>query len=146
MNGPFKILSTGRNDRYCKLESPTTWKIHLTFNIALLQRYRGKSPERELIEIEADDTGWKMEKIIASGPSHNDASEHVYLVKWEGYWNEENTWETFENVNENARELLEESYAENENMDKHKRFGKEEPRKKDAKGTGKRKSCKHRKA
>jgi hypothetical protein len=46
-------------------------------------------------------------------------------VKWEGYSHEENTWETFENVNENAKELLEEYYAENANMERDKRFGME---------------------
>jgi hypothetical protein len=30
------------------------------FNIALLERYLGKNPEREVIEIEADDAGWEM--------------------------------------------------------------------------------------
>jgi hypothetical protein len=66
-----------------------------------------------------------MEKVIASGPSNNNAEKNVDLVKWEGYSHEENTWETFENVNENAKELLEEYYPENANMERDKRFGKE---------------------
>lgn len=76
-------MSTGHNDRYCKLELPTSWKIQLTFNIALAERYRGKNPEKEVIEIEVNDARWKMEQIIASGPSSKDAKKHVYLVKWE---------------------------------------------------------------
>jgi hypothetical protein len=36
MYGPFKILSVGHNDRYCKLEMPAAWKIHPTFNMSLL--------------------------------------------------------------------------------------------------------------
>jgi len=39
MYRPFKIVSTGKNQHYCKLELPTSWKIHSTFNIDLLERY-----------------------------------------------------------------------------------------------------------
>jgi hypothetical protein len=46
-----------------------------------------------------------MVKLIVSGPSNNDAERHVYLVRWEGCSHKETTWETFENVNENAKEL-----------------------------------------
>lgn len=82
--------------------------IHPTFKIRLLERYRVKNPEKEVVEIEADDAEWKIEKNIASGPSNNDALEHVDSVKWEGYSHEENTWEAFENVKGNGSELLEE--------------------------------------
>jgi hypothetical protein len=46
-----------------------------------------------VIEIEADDAGWKMESIIPSGPSNDNLKKHVYLDKWEGYSHDENTWE-----------------------------------------------------
>jgi hypothetical protein len=51
MYGPFKILSVRHNNRYCKLELPPSWKIHPNFKISLLERDRGKNPEREVIEI-----------------------------------------------------------------------------------------------
>jgi hypothetical protein len=86
-----------------------------------------------------------MEKVIGSGPSNKDAVKHVYLIKWEGYLHQENMWQMFENVNENGRELLEEYYAGNANMEKDKRFGKKKPRQKDAEGAGKRKTCTRRK-
>ena len=143
MYGTFKILSVGHNNLYCKIELPLTWKIHPTFNISLLERYRGKNPEREVIEIEADDAGWTMENVIASGPSNDDASKHVFLVKWKDYTCEENTWETFDNVIENAEDLLKEYYKSNPNMEKDKRFGKEKLRQKDT-GSAKRKSRKRR--
>jgi len=85
MYGTFKILSTGHNDRYCKLELTALWRIHPKFNVALLERAREKNRDREVIKIEANDGGWKMENIIASGPSNDDATKHVYMVKWEGY-------------------------------------------------------------
>jgi len=146
MYGPFKILSTGHNDQYCKLKLPPSWKIPPTFNIALLERYRGKNPEREVIEMETDGAGWEMETVIGSGPSNEDATKHVFLVKWRGYSHEENTREMWDNVDQNARGLLEEYCAEIANMDKDKRFGKKWPRQKDDEGAGKRKSCKHRKS
>jgi len=83
-----------------------------------------------------------MEKIIASGPLNEDATKHIYLGMWEGYSYEENTWELFQNVNENARELLEEYHVENLNMEKDKRFGKEKLTEKDAGGTEKKRSWK----
>ena len=98
------------------------WKIHPTFNISLLEKFRGKDPEKEVVEIEADDAGWKMESMIPSGPSNDDITKHVYLVKWEGYSHEDNTWETYENVMENAEKLLAEYYEKHANMEKDTRF------------------------
>jgi len=86
------------------------------FNISLQERCRGKNPEWEAIEIEADDAGWTMEKVLASGPSSDDASKREFLVKWKDYTHEENTWENFDNVIENAENLLEEYYKNNPNM------------------------------
>jgi len=130
MYGPFEVLHEGHNKRYCKLKLPTKWKIHPVFNISLLEKYRGTNPEREVVEIEADDSGWKIESIIASGPSDDDGSKHVYLVKWEGFPHEENTWESYDNVVEFTYEVLEEYYKKNPMMEKDSRFGKGKPKEK----------------
>jgi len=37
MYGRFRILLTGHNEQYWKLELPASWKIHPTFNVALLE-------------------------------------------------------------------------------------------------------------
>jgi hypothetical protein len=92
--------------------------------VSLLEKYRGTNPEKEVVEIEADDSGWKMESIIASGPSDYDASKHVFLVKWEGFPHEENTWESFDNVSESAMDLLKEFYDKNPTMEKDGRYEK----------------------
>jgi hypothetical protein len=113
MYGRFEVLATGKNGRYSTLKLPETWKIHLTFNIALLERYRGTEPKKQVVEIEAKDAGWKMESIIASRPSDDNPQNHVYLVKWEGYSQDENTWETYENVLECLLDLLKEYYGKN---------------------------------
>jgi hypothetical protein len=124
MYGPFEVVNTGSNGRYCKLKLPSTWKIHPTFNISLLERYRGTDPNKQVIEIEADSAGWKMESISASGPSDDDPRKHVYLVKWEGYSHDENTWETYENVSECSLDLLKEYYGKNPPMKKDGHYGK----------------------
>jgi hypothetical protein len=48
----------------------------------------------------------------------------VFLVKWKDYEQEENTWETYENVAEHNMKLLEEYYARNLGMERDERFGK----------------------
>jgi hypothetical protein len=127
--GPFEVSSEGHNKRYCKLKLPDKLKIHPVFNRSLLEKYRGRNPERELGEIEADDSGLKMGSIIASRPSDDDPSKHVYLEKWEGFSHEENTWECYDNVTESAHELLEEFYGNNPAMEKDGRFGRTEKKK-----------------
>jgi len=124
MFGPFEILSVGKNLRYCKLSLPDSWKIHPVFNIDLLERYRGTDPKKQVVEIEADGEDWVMESIIASGPSDGDCKQHVFLVKWKDFTQEENTWESYENVAEHNVDLLEDFYKWNPGMEKDGRFKK----------------------
>jgi len=130
MYGPFTIVKVGHNDRYCKLELPESWKIHPTFNMSLLERYRGKNPRKHVIEIETDDAEWTIESIIPSGPSQDDAKYHVFFVKWEGFSHKENTWESFYNVNDNARVILERYEEDDRNMEKDKRFSEKKDKRK----------------
>jgi hypothetical protein len=103
---------------------PESWKIHPTFNIALLERYRGTNPKKQVLEIEADDTGWKMELIMASSPSDNDPRKHMYLVKREGHSHNENMWEIYENVLECLLDLLKDYYGNNPMIERDRRYGK----------------------
>lgn len=73
------------------MKLPESCKIHPTFTIALLERYQGPNPKKQVVEIEVDDAGRKMESIIAIGPSNHDSEKHVFLVKLEGYSHDENT-------------------------------------------------------
>jgi len=122
--GPYEVVNTGKNRRYCLLKLPDSWKIHPTFNIALLEQYGGTDPKKQVLEIEADDAGWKMESIIASGPSDDDPREHVYLVKWEEYLHDEHIWETYENVLDCSLQLLKEYFGKNPAVERHGRYGK----------------------
>jgi len=124
MYGPFEVIETGKNGRYCKLPLPDSWKIHPTFYISLLERYRGTDPTKQVLEIEADDAGWKMESIIASSSSNEDPPKHVHLVNWEGYSHDEDTWETYENVSESSMDLPKEYYGKNPAIEKDGRYGK----------------------
>jgi hypothetical protein len=45
-----------------------------------------------------------MEWIIASGPSDDNSRQQVFLVEWKDFSQEENTWETYENVVEHSME------------------------------------------
>jgi hypothetical protein len=135
MLGPFEIVSVGSNNRYCKLILPDHWKLHPVFNIELLERYQGTDPKRRAIEIEANREGWVMESIIASRPSVDNRKQHVFLVKWKNFTDEENMWETYGNVMEHGTELLEEYYKKNPEVEKDSRFDKKMGRKKHRKRT-----------
>jgi len=108
MNGPFEVIATGKKGRHCTAKLPDSLKIHPMFNIELLEWYQGTDPMKKVVEIEADDTGWKMELLIASGTSDDDPRRNVSIVRWQGYSHDENTWETYENVLECSLELLKE--------------------------------------
>jgi hypothetical protein len=73
-----------------------------------LEPYHRKNPEREVVDIEANDSGWKRESIVASGPSNDDSKKHVYQVKCDQIGHEDNKWEKYDNIDEHAHELLEE--------------------------------------
>jgi len=122
MFGPFEILLVGKNQRYCRLSLPESWKIHPVFNVDLLERCKGTNPKKQVVEVEADMEDWVMETIIASGPSDGNSKKHVFLVKWKDFAQEENTWETYENVADHNMELLEDSYERNPEMERDGRF------------------------
>jgi len=122
MYGPFEVINTGRNGRYCKLKLPDSWKIHPTSNIALLENYQGTNPKKQVVKIEADNTGCKMEAIIPSGSSDDNPRKYVYLVKWEGYSHDENMWETYENILECSSDLLKDYYGQNPTIERDRRF------------------------
>jgi hypothetical protein len=76
-----------------------------------------------------------METIRASGPSDHNPKQHVFLVKWNDFKEEENTWETYENVAGHHKELLNDYYVQNPTVEKDGRFGKKLQRKKVRKRT-----------
>jgi len=64
-----------------------------------------------------------MESLIACGPSDDNPKQHVFLVKWKGFAQEENMWETYENVAEHDMGSLKDYYERNLAMERDGRFG-----------------------
>jgi len=135
MLAPFEVLSVASNNPYCKLRLPDHWKLHPVFNIDLLERFKGTDPKKQVIIIEADGEDWVMELIIASGLSDNNPNQHVFLVKWPDDKQEENSWETYENVATQGKELLKDYYARNPTVKRDGRFGKQVSEKRKRKRT-----------
>jgi hypothetical protein len=100
LSRPFQVGKVGSNKRWCRLKLPETWKIHPAFHVSLLEPYKGDIKERVIHPIEADNEGWVPEAIIASGPTDNDHQKHVFLMKWENDTHDENTWESYEHLQE----------------------------------------------
>jgi hypothetical protein len=71
-----------------------------------------------------------MQTIIPSGPAYNNPKQHVFLVKWKGFTQDDNTWETYENVAEHDKEFLKDYHARNPTVEKDGRFVKNVRRKK----------------
>jgi hypothetical protein len=63
-----------------------------------------------------------METIIASWPTNHNPKQHVFLIKWKDYSQDDNTWETYENVVEHNKKLIEEYYVRNPKVEKDGRF------------------------
>jgi hypothetical protein len=57
MYGQFEVGLEGHNGQYCKLRLPAKWKIHPVSNVSVLEPYHRKNPEREVVDIEANDSG-----------------------------------------------------------------------------------------
>jgi hypothetical protein len=127
--GPFRILSVGK--QLVKLELPPRWRIHPTFHISLIEPYRG-DPHRptvnpQTIDIEADDEGWTPEAIVAAGPEDDHAARHKFLVKWQGFSHEENTWEEFDHMFDIASDLVRAYYRERPHITLDERLPRERP-------------------
>ena len=126
--GPFQISKVGSNKRWCRLKLPETWKIHPAFHVSLLEPYKGDIKERVIHPVEADNEGWIPEAIIASGPTDDDHRKHVFLTKWENYTHDENTWESYEHLQEVSPELINAYYEKHPEIEKDKRWKKPEIR------------------
>src|SRR6266849_1331139 len=85
-HGPFKIISIIQST-LCKLELPSSWKIHPVFHMLLLSPYHETSthgpnftwPPLDLIN---GDAHYEVKKVLNSHCFHNWLQ---YLVKWVGY-------------------------------------------------------------
>ena len=105
--GPFKITKVLSQLTY-QLELPETWKIHNVFHATLLTEYtendiHGPNPEPPPPDLINDEEEYELEGILNHKWRKN---AWYYLVKWKGYEDEENSWETEAQLAPHARETL----------------------------------------
>jgi hypothetical protein len=106
--GPFRIVEAIGKNAY-KLDLPKQYgRIHRTFGVALLEPYHrreGQEPPPP-VEIE-DEEEWLVDSVLDARVSHG---KRMFLVRWEGYTREHDSWEPEENL-ENAQDKIAEFYA-----------------------------------
>jgi hypothetical protein len=114
-HGPFKVLSSwGVN---CKLQLPKTWRIHPVFHCSLITPYKETPahgpnftrPPPDIIE--GEDNHYELETVLQSVVSPN-RKGILYLVKWKGYPNSENSWLTASQM-KHARLLVQQFHSRN---------------------------------
>jgi hypothetical protein len=98
--GPFPIVKKV-NEVAFQLELPANMKAHNVFHVSLLKHYRddpntGPPPPPEVL---GEDLEYSVERVL----DHRDRrigrrNVREYLVRWEGYGPEHNTWEPQSNM------------------------------------------------
>ncbi len=107
--GPFKVLKTVGRRAY-QLELPPQMKIHPVFHINLLEPYRipADSQRRieppEVEEIEGEEN--HVVREVADSRVNRSKKKVEYLVLWEGYEQEDATWEPWEHLRNSAEKAL----------------------------------------
>jgi hypothetical protein len=82
--------------------------------------YRGDVTEKIIHPVEANNERWVPEAIIARRPTDNDHRKHVFQTKWENYTHDENTWESYEHLQEIAPELITNYHEKHSEIEKDK--------------------------
>jgi glycosylphosphatidylinositol phospholipase D len=113
--GPFRVARRISSVAY-KLELPPTMsRLHPVFHVSLLKPYRSDGPYQPPPPVVLQDGSeeFEVETIL----SHRDRklprsrrTVREYLVKWQGYAHEHNTWEPAKNLT-NCADLLAEYLA-----------------------------------
>ena len=114
-SGPFKILTKVGTHAY-QLELPQQWKnVHPVFHVSKLELYHEDPgnpnhprPPPDVIEGEPE---WEVEKILDSKFAYN---RLMYLVKWLGWPDSENSWQEEVDL-ENAPETITEFHKSHPN-------------------------------
>lgn len=104
--GPFKVLARIGEVAY-KLELPACMKIHPVFHVSLLSVYHDNGqvqppPPPSLVD---DELLYDVEHVL----QHRDRKygrgvRREYLIKWQGYGHEHNTWEPEKHLNAAAKD------------------------------------------
>ena len=113
--GPYKILKLV-GPAACQLELPPTALIHDVFHVSLLKEYHSNGrvqppPTPYILDGQEE---YEVERILSHRSRRTGRGGHTvkteFLIKWQGYAVEHNTWEPETNV-ENAPQKLAEYWA-----------------------------------
>ena len=115
MFGPF-VVKRKISSRAYELELPARWTLHPVFHLGLLEPYRedpiGRPvkdiPESEIVE---DQPSYFISEVVDSRWYGSVKSKFPnwfvqYLVAWEGYGPEENSWDSYKMVEGTATKVL----------------------------------------
>ena len=99
--GPFPVLQRVGEVAY-KLELPPNYRIHPVFHVSLLKPYVANGPYVPKPPAFLDDDGnpyWSVDSILQHRERKQGSKIHrEYLVCWEGFGPEHNTWEPESNL------------------------------------------------
>jgi len=115
MFGPF-VVKCKIGSRAYEFELPEGWDIHPVFHVSLLEPYREDPVGRPQIivpipDIVDNELGYVVAEVVDSLWYGNPESKFLhrvvqYMVAWEGYGPEENSWEPFQMLEDTAMQEL----------------------------------------
>ena len=124
--GPFPIVKRVFKDVY-KLELLPEIKVHPTFHVSLLKPFKEDTlwPDRKQVirpplDLVGDHLEYEVERILKCRNHKRKGKE--YLVKWQGYYEKETTWEAAKDM-VHAKEIVErfeKTRARGSNKRKHR--------------------------
>ena len=112
--GPFLVVSK-ISDLVYQLKLPKALRIHNVFHVSQLETYQpdtimGRKLKPPLpIVISEGNIEWKVHKILDSRRT-SCWKKLQYLVEWEGYGPEQNSWEPLDNL-KNAPDVVKEFHS-----------------------------------
>ena len=85
-----------------RLELPPQWKIHPMFHAGLLTAYRetplhGENFPQPPLDLVNGEEEWEVKKIVDATRKGQGQKLH-YLIKWKGFPESDNSWESHNNV------------------------------------------------
>lgn len=133
--GPFRIARVIPGGMACELKLPTSWKIHNTFHVSLLEPYRKSSiptraqpdPDERLVDAEPieapEEHIYAVESILGSSKDPR-TGQVRYLVKWKGFEDKEDwTEEPWENMlSTSVKNMVKDFHRRNPRAEKDSRI------------------------